>query len=68
MTVPEFVVPLAAGCIGAGFGRLIAWPFPPRKSRWPRQINVRYDLSNAMFWAIFTTLVVNSAMTIIEHI
>jgi hypothetical protein len=64
----ELVIPMAAGVIGARFGRLMGWPFPPRMSRWPHKINARYDLSNAMFWAIFTSLVVNSAITIIEHI
>ena len=64
----ELVIPLAAAVIGARFGRLMAWPFPPRTSRWPRRINARYDLNNAMFWAILTCLVVNSAMTIIKHI
>ena len=67
VTMVDFVTPLVAGFIGARFGRLMEWPFPPRDWRRPRQIHARYDLGNAMFWAILTCLVVSSAMTVIDH-
>ncbi len=79
--VVELVASLAAGVIGARFGRHIAWPFPPRrprgpshieaqheKSRGPSQIDAHYDLSNAIFWAVLTCLTINSGMILIEHL
>lgn len=66
MTVAEIVLPLVAGVVGARFGRLIDWPFRRLTSR-SSQVNARYDLSNRLFWATLTCLVVNSAVTIIGH-
>jgi len=61
-------MPLVAGVVGARFGRLIDWPFPPLKARSSPQANTRRDLGNRVFWATLTCLVVNSAVTIIAHI
>lgn len=68
MTLPEFVVPVVAGLVGARFGRHIDWPFPSPTSARSRRINARHDLNNGVFWAIFTCLVVSSGVTIIAHL
>jgi hypothetical protein len=59
---------LIAGFVGARFGRLMGWPFPPPNARALRQNMLSHDLSNGLFWAILTSLIVSSGVTIIEHI
>jgi hypothetical protein len=67
MTLSELVMPFVACLAAAHFGRYIDWPFPAPNSARPRQI-ARHDLSNAVFWAMLTSLVVSSGLGVIEYL